>query len=896
MNNKWNNGKRRITVVLIFATLIMIGVGVLMKFRLDSLLQIYTEKQITEQARTLAALSEEQFELEIHNLENIAQRIESDTEEMEVVLKISMGDTEHAAMGVLCLDGTAFVGETLNFTDFPGIQKAFRGHSAVCYKSGQGVLFTAPIYDEENVEYVLYKLYDVDSLLGKFGISCYEGQGNVLISDQSGQVVIPFSDDNLSPAEFLEQSVVKTGMSELSEKMNVDTAAATYYQDEEGGHFLFISEVGQLGMYLTGTVPETAAAEGISTITALVLWVFGLLILMFAVGMVYLLSTEEKVRESEELRAAKTLAEQANHAKSDFLANMSHEIRTPINAIMGMNEMVLRECKDGNIREYAANIESASRTLLSLINDILDFSKIEAGKMEIIPASYDTAVFFHDVVNMISVKAAQKQLDFQVQIDSALPSGLYGDEVRNRQVIVNILNNAVKYTKQGVVKLTVEGIREENVFTLKMQVADSGIGIKQEDLDKLFDGFQRLDLEQNRSIEGTGLGLAITHNLIERMNGHIEVSSEYGKGSVFTVYLPQEIIDDSPMGDFRQRSEAAAKQEEYRERFVAPEAKVLVVDDNEMNLAVVKALLKKTQIQVTTCMSGAECLELVKNRYFDVILLDHMMPGMDGIQTLEKMKQSEHVCTSVPVIALTANAIVGAREEYINAGFSDYLSKPIEGMELEKMLMKYLPQDKICLSKQGGEEKDSHVQADVFREALKEAGRETASAMEKETGIATEIITKIETETETGIEAGVETEITSETEHGTEAAIEVQEDQPYINQKTGLMYCMDSMEFYKEILEMYCSEYEERFAKLEDALKTEDWDTYTVTVHALKSTSLNIGGEQLSKAAKELEAAGKKLRACEQVDESKAFLMEHHDIAMQLYGATVEEAKKILVE
>lgn len=824
MNSKWNNGKRRITGVLIIATLIMIGVGVLMNFRLNRLLQTYTEKQITEQARTLAALSAEQFELEMHNLENIAQSIKSDAKEMETVLNICIGNHENAAMGILCLDGTAFVGKTLNFTDFPGIQKAFRGHSAVCYKSGQGLLFTTPVYDEENVEYVLYKLYDESILLSKFGIDCYQGQGNVLIVGQGGQVIIPFSDAHLSSTEFLDRDVVQTGLSELAEKMNVDTAAATYYKDDEGGHFLFVSEVGQLGMYLTGTVSETTAADGISTITALVLWVFGLLILMFAVGMVYLLSTEEKVRESDELRVAKTLAEQANHAKSDFLANMSHEIRTPINAIMGMNEMVLRECNDENIREYAANIESASRTLLSLINDILDFSKIEAGKMEIVPASYDTAVFFHDVVNMISVKTTQKQLDFQVQIDSDLPCVLYGDEVRNRQIIVNILNNAVKYTKQGVVKLAVEGIREDQAFTLKMQVTDSGIGIKQEDMDKLFGGFQRLDLEQNRSIEGTGLGLAITRNLIERMNGRIEVSSEYGKGSVFTVYLSQEIINDSPMGDFRQRFEAVAKQEdEYRESFVAPEAKVLVVDDNGMNLAVVKALLKKTDIQVTTCMSGMECLELVKNTYFDVILLDHMMPEMDGIQTLAKIKQSENQCMSVPVIALTANAIVGAKEEYINAGFSDYLSKPIEGMELEKMLMKYLPQDKISLSKA----------SDV---------------------------------------------------------------KPYINTKLGLQYCMNSMEFYKEMLEMYCDEYEDCAAKLTEALKAEDWDIYTVTVHALKSTSLNIGGEQISNAAKELEAAGKALRASEQMDESRTFIMEHHDIAMQLYGATVEEAKKIITE
>lgn len=857
MNSKWNNGKRRITGVLIFATLIMIGVGVLMNFRLNRLLQAYTEKQITEQARTLAALSAEQFELEMHNLENIAQSIKSDAKEMEEVLNISIGDHENAAMGILCLDGTAIVGKTLNFTDFPGIQKAFRGHSAVCYKSGQGVLFTTPVYDEENVEYVLYKLYDESILLSKFGIDCYQGQGNVLIVDQGGQVIIPFSDAHLSSTEFLDQDVVKTGLSELSEKMNVDTAAATYYKDDEGGHFLFVSEVGQLGMYLTGTVSETTAADGISTITTLVLWVFGLLLLMFAVGMVYLLSTEEKVRESDELRAAKTLAEQANHAKSDFLANMSHEIRTPINAIMGMNEMVLRECNDDNIREYAANIESASRTLLSLINDILDFSKIEAGKMEIVPASYDTAIFFHDVVNMISVKATQKQLDFQVEIDSDLPCVLYGDEVRNRQIIVNILNNAVKYTKQGVVKLSVEGIREDQAFTLKMQVADSGIGIKQEDMDKLFGGFQRLDLEQNRSIEGTGLGLAITRNLIERMNGRIEVSSEYGKGSVFTVYLSQEIINDSPMGDFRQRFEAVAKQEdEYRESFVAPEAKVLVVDDNGMNLAVVKALLKKTDIQVTTCMSGMECLELVKDIYFDVILLDHMMPEMDGIQTLAKIKRSENQCTSVPVIALTANAIVGAKEEYINAGFSDYLSKPIEGMELEKMLMKYLPKDKISLSKAGDVNKENHIQIDVHKESQEEI------------------------------------EMQSEKKE----QVVVQDLQPYLNTELGLQYCMNSMEFYKEMLELYCDEYEDRAAKLTEALKAEDWDIYTITVHALKSTSLNIGGEQISKAAKELEAAGKALRASEQMDESRTFIMEHHDIAMQLYGATVEEAKKIFME
>ena len=482
MKNSWLKGKRRIIIVLLVVTSIMVGVGVLMSLRLKSLLQIYTEKQVAEQARTLASLSAEQFELEIHNLESIAGAVQSNMDEMDSFLAISSGNDENVSMGLLRLDGTAFLGKSLNYADFPGIQKAFRGNSAVCYKEGQGVLFTTPVYDEENVEYVLYKMYDESVLLQQFGISCYDGQGDVAVVDQGGNIVIPFLNEQVSTTEFLNQEVVQTALSEVSEKMNVNTAAAVFYKDSEESRLLFMSEVGQLGLFLTGTVPGTAASEGVNTITALILWVFGLLILMFAVGMVYLFSAEEKVRESDELRAAKNLAEQANNAKSDFLANMSHEIRTPINAIMGMNEMVLRESKDESIREYAINIDSASKTLLSLINDILDFSKIEAGKMEIIPAPYDVAAFFHDVVTMTNIKAEQKQLDFQVDIDSSLPSILHGDEVRIRQVIVNILNNAIKYTKTGTVKLQVEGLREDDSITLKMQVEDSGIGIRQEDI------------------------------------------------------------------------------------------------------------------------------------------------------------------------------------------------------------------------------------------------------------------------------------------------------------------------------------------------------------------------------------------------------------------------------
>ena len=835
MTNKQINGKYRVIIVLMIVIIIMSGIGVLMNFRLKSLLQSYVEKQVTEQARVLAALSSEQFELEIHNLESIAKNISDDVELDAVVLDTVIGDDENVTMGILCLDGTALVGKELNFSDFPGIQNAFRGNSSVCYKEGQGILFTTPIYDGENVKYTLYKLYEDCVLLQRFGISCYGGQGEVAIVDRNGQVIIPFSASKPHTTAFLNMDVVKAGLLKLTERMNVDTAATVYYKDGTDGNFLFISEVKQLGIYLVGTVPQTVVMDGIATITALILWVFGLLILLFAIGMVYLLSAEEKVRESDALREAKNMAEQANRAKSDFLANMSHEIRTPINAIMGMNEMVLRESKDEEIRGFAVNIQSASKTLLSLINDILDFSKIEAGKMEIIPAPYDVAVFLNDVVNMTEVKAKQKQLDFQVEIDQKLPSILFGDEVRNRQIIVNILNNAVKYTKCGTVRFLVEGIWEETVFKLKMQVSDSGIGIREEDLNKLFEGFQRLDLEQNRNIEGTGLGLAITHSLVEQMNGRMEVTSEYGKGSVFTVYLTQDIKDDRPIGDFRERFKEMAKQEAtYKESFVAPDAKVLVVDDNEMNLAVVKALLKQTDLQITTCMSGAECLEMAAKESFDVILLDHMMPEMDGIETLARLRQSDNKCKETPVIALTANAIEGAKAEYIKAGFANYLSKPIEGAELERMLLQYLPRDKVSQS----QKEANHDRDDI--------------------------------------------------------PVETQETEPLINTETGLRYCVSSEEFYKEMLELFCNSYDENVTKITEAFQAEDWKTYTVFVHALKSTSLNIGGEQLSKAAKELEHAGKAVQASDNAEEDKAFIKEHHKDVMNLYKVTVLEAKRII--
>lgn len=394
-------------------------------------------------------------------------------------------------------------------------------------------------------------------------------------------------------------------------------------------------------------------------------------------------SYERKVLELE-----KDAADAANKAKSDFLANMSHEIRTPMNAIIGMDEMILRTKPSDPIRKYALDIQSAGKTLLSIINDILDLSKIESGRMVLIPVEYSFSSVMNDVVNMTMNKAKDKGLGYNLKVSEDMPSVLLGDEIRIRQVMLNLINNAIKYTHEGSVSVEVSYI--DKMEMLQVIVSDTGIGIKDEDLGRLFASFQRLEEEKNRNIEGTGLGLNITRSLVRMMDGAISVKSVYGEGTTFTVQMKQTVIDRTPVGDFAQNlMRMQEHNEEYKPALVAPSARVLIVDDNDMNLEVIAGLLEDTKIKVTTAESGKECLEILREGSFDVIFLDQMMPGMSGVQTLEEISRQK-LADNTPVIALTADAIVGARDNYIQEGFTDYLSKPVMYEALEAVLLKYI--------------------------------------------------------------------------------------------------------------------------------------------------------------------------------------------------------------
>ena len=539
--------------------------------------------------------------------------------------------------------------------------------------------------------------------------------------------------------------------------------------------------------------------------TVLFLILFGGCIL--AINIIINKMIQWQTRANENLKEAAAAAIQAERVKSRFLSNMSHEIRTPINAVLGMNEMILRESEDEVLLSYAENIQSSGKTLLFLINDILDMSKIESGKMEIVLAEYDTADIIMDLWNVIYLRAQEKSLTINFILDETLPNRLLGDEVRVKQIVTNLLTNAVKYTHKGSIELHVNYERtQEDGLNLVISVKDTGMGIRQEDMDKLFESFQRLDEIANRNIEGTGLGMYITMMLLDLMGGDIKVESEYQKGSTFTVVIPQKIISNEYTGDFasilsRKKSEPVQK----RVRFESPKANVLVVDDNEMNLAVFKALLKHTKMNIVTADSGRQCLEIIKKEPFHIIFMDHMMPEMDGVETLhemQKLKGSPNEKT--PVIALTANAISGAREYYLKEGFADFFSKPMDSDKLERMIVEYLPEGLVHKKEEGAEE----------------GGQENDTAEES----------------------------------GTTAPDRYQE---YgISIEKGISYTAGDMDLYLNIMELFIND-KERMVKLRQFIEDGKAHDYGILVHALKGDSRTLGADSLADVAYEHEKQSK---------------------------------------
>ncbi len=517
---------------------------------------------------------------------------------------------------------------------------------------------------------------------------------------------------------------------------------------------------------------------------------------------------------SKDLIKSAEEAYKANRAKTEFLSSVSHEIRTPINAILGMDEMILRESTQDEVRKYAGNIRESGKLLLGLINDLLDTARIESGKLSIIPVKYDLSAALLDLVNIGGIRAEAKGLDFVTNIDPLLPCSLIGDETRVKQCALNILNNAVKYTPSGQVTLTVSHEKKDDShILLKISVTDTGIGIKEKDLGKLFSPFERIEESRNYTVEGAGLGLNIVHNLLKMMGSSLKVSSEYGKGSVFSFEVEQEVASWKEMGDFViSKSESTREKDTYSASFKAPDAKLLVVDDTEMNLVVIKALLKETEINIDTATGGREALEMIREKKYDLIFLDKQMPEMDGVQVFHSMRSDlSHKNTRTPCIVLTADATYGMREELLKEGFDDYVSKPVEPEELEQVIRKHLPTDKMPGYRKIGGSSSSFGKAD---------------------------------KTDQGTQANDQSEMpeTVKKVSGIDFAV-------------ALKNCGDE-ENLMEIMRSFLGMAE----GTEDALikheEEKDLENFTIKAHALKSSAAIIGAGYLSDEAKKLEKYG----------------------------------------
>ena len=524
----------------------------------------------------------------------------------------------------------------------------------------------------------------------------------------------------------------------------------------------------------------------------------------------------------------------ASQAKSAFLANMSHEIRTPINAVLGMDEMILRESEDESILGYASNIKLAGTNLLEIVNEILDFSKIEAGKMEILPENYDVSSVVVDLVNMISERAKRKSLELIINVNPSLPKLLLGDSVRLKQCILNLLTNAVKYTKEGSVtfNLDYEKIDDKSI-SLKICVKDTGIGIKKSDMEKLCSPFERIEEDKNKTIEGTGLGMSIVTRILSMMESKLEVESEYGKGSEFSFAVVQKVIDWAEVGDINEAyKKNALLLSKYKEKLHAPKARLLFVDDTEMNLEVIKGLLKKTGMKIDTALSGREALKKVQEEAYDILFIDHRMPEMDGIETLHEMQKLEsNLCKDKACIALTANAISGVRQMYIDAGFTDYLTKPVDPIKLEEMIKKYLPPEYLesAVDEDSSEPVENH-----FIENLK------------------------------SIE-------------------EIDVDSAVVNCGNA-----ETLEFS---LQKYYKSADEKALELQQFFENEDWKNYGIKIHALKSTSRLIGANELSKRAEYLEQCADSLKIDEIQKEHKPFMNDFRALKEKLHLLFLDNEK-----
>ena len=823
MNRDYRRFVKQLWAIFVVTVLVMIAMGFVFYNYLIGVIDNMAMNKVLRDSRTAGLYYTQQLASEMMTLEHIGALLENDrpdeqaenVQRAKYVIENVFRNEPSILIGIMNGESDAVYGERVPPNEYDSLLSTMTGNKGITYMKTGAFLFSIPVLHGDNVSYVIYSVCSTAYIKKHHGLEMIKNLGNVSLMTIEGNEALPFTHLEEGDEGFFKSRSVKKVFEKLRKEHNLEPAAVTKVNTTKGKMYFYIAQIENSHFILAGAISYDEAVGDTKMVPYIVMIIYASLCIITIIQTIFTITSMIKVRESDELTRGKQVAEAAAKAKGQFLANMSHEIRTPINAIMGMDELIARETNDKNIQKYAFSIKSSANQLMAIVNDVLDFSKMEAGKFKLRSDNYYLSSVITDIDAMIKNRAESKGLTYKVFVNENIPDGLIGDDTRLKQVIINLLTNAVKYTMAGFVhfKIDFEKIDDEQI-DLKVTVKDTGIGMKEAEIKKLFNAFERLDEDRNKTIEGTGLGMSIVKQILDSMGSTLDVKSKYGAGSEFSFTARQKVFSWHPIGDYSISSDkVVARQENYVPKVIAPSVRILAVDDTEINLRVVKGLLRQTRIQVDTALSGKQALDMMGASKYDLALIDHRMPVMDGVELLKHLRSDAgNQNQNIPCIALTANVVEGGREMYIKAGFNDYLEKPVNGARLEDMLMQYLPKDKLL----------DEVPAEESGSAGMAAGAE---------GIASP-------------------------EGSVRAKMEAIEAQGFINIEDGISYAgsetdfIDTLQFFRDTVDKKANEIQ----KFYDEQNIED---YTTKVHALKSAARIIGAKDLSEKARLLEQAGK---------------------------------------
>ncbi len=823
MNSKLRYMPGRIFILLLTVFLIFTTLGIIFYIRLDNRINIIAMKNIENEARAAAIYYRENLRTEMLALEHIAWILGDDNigegeglEQAKIVIRNVFDSEPSILLGIMDGERNPVYESAIDPTEYEGLLESFRGNSGVSYMKTGALMFSYAVIKGDNVRYVLYSICSSVYIRRKHGLDNITNLGSVALMTRDDEIVIPFTNMKKEDAAFFDSASVRNVFKRLGRGHNVDSVAIEKVKTTKGEMYFYSAELENSPFVIVGALEKEEALANYANVTNMIIIAYALCVILVMIILIFFLQASIKARESEELREAKQIAEEASKAKGLFLANMSHEIRTPINAIIGMDEMILRQGHDSKIQQYAYSIKSSATSLLSLVNDVLDFSRLEAGKLKLMDEDYNLSTLLTDISIMIKTRAEDKGLDFHIDIDRNIPDHLIGDGTRLKQVIINLVTNGVKYTNEGFVHLIVDYEKlSEDEINLMITVKDSGIGMKQESIDKLFLAFERFDENKNKTIEGTGLGMSIVKQILDAMETTIDVKSVYGEGSEFSFEVKQKVKNWESIGNYEEAAEKVAlSQESYQPAFYAPDVRILSVDDMEINLKVVAGLLEPTGVVIDSVLSGAAALEMIEKNHYDIMLIDHRMPGMDGVELLQRIRSlPENENRNGVCIALTANVSEEGRNAYIKEGFNDYLAKPINVKTMEETILRYIPKEKLG---EQPDKKDTSPGSGTGEE------QKTAPSISQ----ARDEIKRLESE---GL---------IDTTHVLEYS------------GTEEMF-IDTLRFFRDSIGKKSDEIEKLYYD-------ENIEDYTTKVHALKSAARMVGLTELSNMAKRLEEAGKK--------------------------------------